>query len=170
MDEFPEEIRTGTTGDTILYDSYANRMHEKKLTEALQGNIHANFEAKYLATNEEPINKVGRTDLAFFSLTESDSDSNKSVQNTPLCVVEVGMNSADWWMKFHQGFQYIEKMRRKTEGRMCFQKPLLLVIITLDDKGKDVFDYRMGVFLCSPKSDEDFRISLIWHKQGCCIG
>ena len=167
VSEFPQEIGTYSTGDEILFDCYTKGMREKKLTEALQGNIDKKFQFEFDVTNEETIHKCGRTDLAFFSLTEKDS--NKTLPDTPLCVAEVGLNSADWWKKFHQGFQYVEKMRGETEGRMCFQKPLLLVIITLDDKDKDVLNFRMGVFLCTPKSNDDFRISLVWHKQSITI-
>ena len=173
---FPEAIgTTDTTGDNVFSQSYNTKKGENEtdLTTALKGNIQDSFRHKLVVTTENWIGKVGRTDLAFFSNEEKDgnsvekSDSNESTPDTPLCVVELGMNSVDWWLNFDQGFQYIEKMREKSEGRMCFQKPLLLVIITLNDKNKnkDVFDFRMGVFLCTPKNDNDFRMSLIWHKQ-----
>ena len=177
VDAFPEAIgTTDTTGDNVFSQSYNTKKGENEtdLTTALKGNIQDSFRHKLVVTTENWIGKVGRTDLAFFSKNDKDGNSvektsgiNKSTPDTPLCVVELGMNSADWWLNFDQGFQYIEKMREKSEGRMCFQKPLLLVIITLNDKDEDedVFDFRMGVFLCTPKNDKDFRISLIWHKQ-----
>ena len=171
---FPEAIgTTDTTGDDILSNSYTKGMKEPELTQALQENIGKKFQDEFAVTNKKTRHNFGRADLAVFSKKDKDgnsvekSDSNESTPDTPLCVVELGMNSADWWLNFDQGFQYIEMMRGQTEGRICFQKPLLLVIITLNDKNKnkDVFDFRMGVFLCTPKNDNDFRMSLIWHKQ-----
>ena len=101
---------------------------------------------------------------------KTSASSTKSI--TPLCVVEVGLSSSDWWKKFDQGTSYIEIMQKQQGGSYCFEKPLLLVIITLDDKKPkarkankankdDNFEFLMGVFLCIPKTKEKFTMSLI---------
>ena len=33
---------------------------------------------------------------------------SKSASTTPLLLVEVGLNGADWWKNFHQGVTYVQ--------------------------------------------------------------
>ena len=79
--------------------------------------------------------------------------------------MEVGLSSGDWWKKFDQGRAYLEIMQKERQVPNCFDEPMLLVIVTLDDSRPD-FDFRMGVILRTPRNETgDFRVSLIWHKQ-----
>lgn len=177
---FPEEIGTkeeDENGDTILLDVVSGDAWSKDTTETdlaaqLREKIKANFQEMLDVTEEKCwIDNDGRTmegrmDLVFHPEGEMNSKNSEAAANsssTPLGVIQVGRTSDDWWTKFYQGFQSIKIMRRTREGPMCFRKPLLLVVMTVDDKHD--FDFCMGVFLCTPNKEVDFRMSLIWHKQ-----
>ncbi|KAG7358042.1 RIO1 family protein [Nitzschia inconspicua] len=82
---------------------------------------------------------------------------------TPLAVLEFGWNADDWWKSFQRGTRYLEQiMRRQKCNCLNFDKPVLLVIVTVD-KQRDILSdsiFRIGVFLC-----EHRRLCLLWHSQ-----
>ena len=182
---FPE-VTNDRKGDSILSDAYSKKgIEETTLTANLKIGIKEVF-SKEFDVKAEPFvgNQQGRLDLTFLPRSKKDSKEGKTSarstkSSTPLCVVEVGLSSSDWWKKFDQGTTYIDIMRKQQSGSFCFEKPLLLVIITLDDDDKkpkvskannkdDNVDFLMGVFLCIPKKKETFTMSLIGqmhHRQ-----
>ncbi|KAG7341190.1 hypothetical protein IV203_023141 [Nitzschia inconspicua] len=82
---------------------------------------------------------------------------------TPLAVLEFGWNADDWWKSFEQGTRHLKQMMRRQKCNcLKFDKPVLLVIVTVD-KHRDILSdsiFRIGVFLC-----ENRRLCLLWHSQ-----
>ena len=86
---------------------------------------------------------VGRADIVLDEPRDNDDESTR-----PLMIVEVGLRGDDWWKKFDQGVKYVKLMYTMNK-----QQPLLLAIMTIDDKrqakqSKQPFVVKLGVFLC----------------------
>ena len=166
---FPPEIRADEKGNSILSEAWSEKvskdMKEPGLTNELCSKIKSAFSDQFCVEKEARLHQdgtshEGRLDLAYLP----NPNEGKST-DTPLCVVEVGLSSNDWWKKFDQCKEYLEIMQRHPKAPYCFEEPLLLAIITLDGSIGDDFVFQMGVLLCTPRNNNGFRISLIWHKQ-----
>jgi hypothetical protein len=167
---YPENIATQVRGNHILLQVYKNKMTETELTTLLTAKIKEIFGGKFSVMHQTNVTDEfdstqpgGRTDLVFHDLNNNEF--------TPVALLEFGRASGDWWKKFHQGVMYLDLMRNASQKNMSFQKPMLLVIVTLDDSGAF---FRIGVFLCTRKDqqdkDDDFRVSLIWQQQDNDLG
>ena len=167
---FPPEILANEKGNTILSDVYAPDRDEKSLTQGLKTPISNTFSDQFGVETETRIHREGRNYKGRLDLVFLPKSTEGNGTDTPLCVVEVGkgrggISSDEWWKKFDQGKSYLKLMQEETDGPCCFEKPLLLAIITFDDSSPS-FVFQMGVLLCTPRNKEkDFRISLIWHDQ-----
>jgi hypothetical protein len=166
---FPQEIQADEIGNSILSEAWSEKvskdMKEPGLTAELYSKIKPAFSGQFRVEKEARLHEdgtsyEGRLDLAFLPNPKEGESTD-----TPLCVVEVGLSSNDWWKKFDQGKEYLEIMQRHPKAPYCFKEPLLLAIITLDGSIGDDFVFQMGVLLCTPRNNDGFRISLIWHKQ-----
>jgi hypothetical protein len=77
--------------------------------------------------------------------------------------------SQHWWSKLEEGVTFLDLHRSSSDKelqQLCFQKPMLMVNITIDRQEKDsAFVVRMGCFLCIRKkaNSNEFRISLLWR-------
>ena len=161
VEAFPQVMGSGSTeGDDILTKVYVVNMDEPSLTASLKTEIHKSFSDRLHVETESRIlaPDARRTDLLFLSKPEKGTVPTES-RSTPLCLVEVGLSSKDWWKKFDQGKSYLDIMRRTQRTlQYCFDEPLLMAIITLDDSNNN-FEFQMGVFLCtSRKKEENFRM------------
>lgn len=90
--------------------------------------------------------------------------------DSPLLVVEVGLNNGLWWTKFDQGMKYLRCMQAFRTSEAA-----LLAVVTVGP-GENPTS-RLGVFLVTPKmvpeeyemgvSEEyvDHRVSLLWHEE-----
>jgi hypothetical protein len=166
---FPPEIQADEKGNSILSEAWSkkvsNDMKEPELTDELYRKIDSAFSDQFRVEKEARLcqdgkSYEGRLDLAFLPNPKEGKGTD-----TPLCVVEVGFSSHDWWKKFDQGKEYLKIMQRQPKALYCFEEPLLLAILTLDVSGGDDFVFQMGVLLCTPRNNDGFRISLLWHKQ-----
>ena len=176
VEAFPPEILTDVNGtsNTILSElvdtltKNSAKIQETDITKILCQKINLVFSHQFDVETESRLlvqdggKCLGRLDLAFLPKSKEGQSAD-----TPLCVVEVGLSSRDWWKKFDQGKSYLELMQEKRQVPYCFEEPMLLVIITLDDDSSSPeLDFRMGVFLCTPRNEAtDFRMSLIWRKR-----
>jgi hypothetical protein len=95
-----------------------------------------------------------------------------TIESTPFTVLEFGLNGIEWSKKLDQGVKYVDRMLVNSQALQCvrFDKPLLLAVVTDDDKpsGKvNQYEFRIGVFLCSRKDTnnekDDYRMSLLWR-------
>ena len=174
VEAFPPELLSNEKGNTILSKVYnslqdSSKMTETKLTKGLYRQIKLAFADQFIVKTQPSISQNGnksggKLDLAFLPKSKKGKSAN-----TPLCVVEVGLLSGDWWKKLHQGAMYLQTMQLKSQAPYCFEEPMLLVTITVDDSRPD-FNLCMGVVLCTPRTEtSDFRMSLIWHKKHSAI-
>ena len=167
---FPEVMGSEAStreGDSFLSDVHVKDMEEMSLIEGLKEKIENNYSDRFDVEGESFIAPDVRGDLVFLPKPEEGNSQTES-RSTPLCLVQVGVSSNEWWKKFYHGITYIDIMRRKKQqtGRYCFEEPLLLAVITLDDDSNGGFEFHMAVFLCISKKDGwDFPVSLIWHKR-----
>jgi hypothetical protein len=70
-----------------------------------------------------------------------------SPEKQPLAVIEVGRNTADWWKKFDQGFQYVQMVGQSQQEK----QPILFAVLAIDTTSEnDAFRSILGVFLCVP--------------------
>lgn len=108
----------------------------------------------------------GHIDL-IFSEAESKTGAKEAA---PFAVIEFGLSGIEWWKKLDQAVNYVDRMRSKSE-RLRFDEPLLLAVATHDDKskGKNPYEFRIGVFLCSRKNTDnerdEYRMSLLWRTE-----
>ena len=179
VNDYPENIATTTRGNQILSQVYEVGMDETELTSRLSKKIAKTFGGDFSVLHQTKVNdesdqskSFGRLDIVFHDIGYTHKNKNKikiknTNESTPVAILEFGRGSADWWKKFHQGVLYLNLMRNTSNKNMRFQKPMLMVIVTIDDNSGDFF--RIGVFLCTRKNlenkDYDFRISLIWQQQ-----
>ena len=146
---FPPDLWANEKGNTILSEVYVKDIKETSLTKGLKKQISDTFSDQFGVETETRIsqdgrNYRGRLDLAFLPKSTEGNGTD-----TPLCVVEVGLSRDEWWRKFDQGKSYLQFMQEQPGGRCCFEKPLLLAIIILDDTSPG-FVFQMGVLLCTP--------------------
>jgi hypothetical protein len=113
--------------------------------------------------------RYGRSDIL---LTPAEMKDSKT-PSTPFAIIEVGCNDSDWWKKLDQSIKYVSNMgSHQRDTRLRFEKPLLLVVLTIDREGGDdgangKLEVRLGVFLCAPRSTniDDYRMPLLWHSR-----
>ena len=140
----------------------STKMNELELIKGLHEKIEVAFSVQFSVKTETRVfqddrNYEGCKDLAVLPKAKE----GNAGADAPLCVVEVGLSSGDWWKKCDQGQAYLQTLQQKPDELLCFNKPMLTAIITLDDSSPDVH-IRMGVFLCTPRNEEKvFRMSLI---------
>jgi len=174
---------------------------ERGLTNCLPGCINkglghgSNFPIQ--AQSEAPVRDqqgkhVGRVDIALFKQVKEEP--------RPLMIIEVGLQGADWWKKFCQNVQYAQFMSRGSltstntgtpnngkppqgpSKKLVGKSPLLLAVMTIDDKRQDQetssnqnFVVKLGVFLCfwnkNKENERDtLRISLLWQSKTGTLG
>ncbi|KAG7337537.1 RIO1 family protein [Nitzschia inconspicua] len=118
----------------------------------------------YGALSEVPIKDKKANTTGFLDMILTPAEKKvQSSDTTPLAVLEFGWNADDWWKSFQRGTRYLEQMMRRQKCNcLNFDKPILLVIVTVD-KHRDILSdsiFRIGVFLC-----EHRRLCLLWHSQ-----
>ncbi|KAG7341163.1 RIO1 family protein [Nitzschia inconspicua] len=118
----------------------------------------------YGALSDVPIKDKKNNTTGFLDMILTHAEKTmQSSDTTPLAVFEFGLNPDDWWKSFQQGTRYLEQMMRRQKCNcLNFDKPILLVIVTVD-KQRDILPdsiFRIGVFLC-----EHRQLCLLWHSQ-----
>lgn len=94
----------------------------------------------------------------------------ESEKSTPYAVIEFGLHGMNWSKKLDQNVKYMDKMVRGelTNRSLSFKLPILCGVVTIEDKD-NVFDFKIGVFLCSRRDLDDphdqFRMSLLWNAR-----
>jgi hypothetical protein len=141
---------------------------EKLLTKKLSEKINSS-KIGFNSFSESTItDRKGHIDMVFSTAETKDGDGT-----TPLAVIEFGLNSDDWWKKLDQNVKYVEYMcaaSNKNKLLVFKKEPFLLVVITIGDESRNDVDFKIGVFLCSPRDlsrseDKDFRLSLLWRSK-----
>ena len=152
--------------DSFLSEVFVKNKDELSLIKGLKEKIENTFSDQFDLEEESFLTPDVRRDLIFLPKPEKGTSQTES-RSTPLCLVQVGVSSKEWWKKFYHGITLLNVMRRtQRAGQYCFEEPVILIVITLDDDSNCDFDFQMGVFLCTPrKDDRDFRVSLIWHNK-----
>jgi len=128
-------------------------------------NIANNQQQPIFARGELRVREKPYPDGKIDIIISPDQDKNTSKESTPLMVMEVGLNGNDWFQKLDQGMKYLQRMCMSQDLKLVrFEEPLLLAVITADDK-KSPAEFQMGVFLCtrkdSSKPDDNFRMALL---------
>jgi hypothetical protein len=102
-----------------------------------------------------------RVDVIFSELCDiDDKDTTKSV----VSIMEFGIGNAHWWKKVDQILKYFAKLIKNEKNDV--NQPIVLSIITIDKiKEKGTIDSRIGVFLCTRKGINKYRIALLWRKK-----
>lgn len=160
-------FKEAVTGWLISRQGQNPKQWERLLTTKLSDYI--NISAKGLGFYSYPetilTDGVGRVDIVL-STSEEDTGNN----TTPLAVIEFGLHSKEWWKKLDQNVKYVKYMcaASNKNNLLVFEKPLLFVVITFDDKLDS--EMKIGVFLCSPRersgsAKKDFRLSLLWRSK-----
>lgn len=97
------------------------------------------------------------------------------------CVIEVGIDVTQWWKKVHQVLLYAENMfavpaktmfptpADKTKNQMISIGDAVLVgAIVMNGKNigtiGDAMDAKFGLFLCTRKTKNEYRLSLLWRE------
>ncbi|KAG7341115.1 hypothetical protein IV203_023066 [Nitzschia inconspicua] len=151
--------------DSINNDGDNNEIKDNALAGCLTQLIEEQRQLlSYGALSEVSIKDKKNNTTGFLDMILTPAE--KKVQasdTTPLAVLEFGWNADDWWKSFEQGTRHLEQMMRRQKCNcLNFDKPILLVIVTVD-KQRDVLSdsfFRIGVFLC-----EHRRLCLLWHSQ-----
>jgi hypothetical protein len=133
------------------------------IAESCQQPIFAHSQLALAESLAESSKSVGIMDIVL----SSEKERNPSAESTPLMIIEVGLNGNEWFQKFDQGVKYLQLMcKRQKQKLVCYEDPLLLAIITIDDY--EDHDFQMGIFLCTRKHstttselEDDFRIMLL---------
>ncbi|KAG7341117.1 hypothetical protein IV203_023068 [Nitzschia inconspicua] len=151
--------------DSINNDGDNNEVKDKALAGCLTQLIEEQRQLlSYGALSEVSIKDETNNTTGFLDMILTPAE--KKVQasdTTPLAVLEFGWNGDDWWKSFQRGTRYLEQMMRRQKCNcLNFDKPILLVIVTVDEKRDVLSDsiFRIGVFLC-----EHRRLCLLWHSQ-----
>jgi hypothetical protein len=135
-------------------------------------NVHTDNESRIIVETEKCIgDSKERVDVIFSERCDiDDNDTSKSV----VSIMEFGIGNEHWWKKVDQILKYailIEEKKDdcKKNGKYYFNQPIVLSIITIDKiEEKGTINSRIGVFLCTRKSNESnkgYRIALIWRKK-----
>ncbi len=111
----------------------------------------------------------GRPD---FIISKENGQNPKSI----VMMIEFGIGHQWWWLKQHQILLYVKILLKQEENKIhayAFDQPILLTIITVNKRnnqteGGDV-DVRYGMFLCTRKNDDDFRLALLWRKRSTSL-
>lgn len=122
--------------------------------------LHSAAEVKVNVDNGQGIIGHGFIDI----LLSSGIDASTA---KPLALIEVGRQNSDWWKKLDQNVTYLKAMLGTEQTEECVKldldKPVLLAVLTIDKEDTEQFRVKFGVFLCTPKGNNDFRMTLIWH-------
>ena len=142
--------------DNVLGDVLAawETKMEINLTTSLAASIDSNKKIPLRAEREVYVGD-GRVDILL----------RKNEYSRPLMLVEVGLISNDWWLKFDQCVKYLNLIQR-------VKSPLLLGIMTVVKGPNQDVEVKLGVFLClwngeKEKTKSNVRISLLWHSRTC---
>jgi hypothetical protein len=122
--------------------------------------------AEYTAKH---ISKVGDGRLDILLTDKKVTKASKKI--TPLMVIEFGRKGEEWWTKFDQLVQYIDLISDpKPNQVVVFERPLLMSVVTIDDKKDGSYFVKIGVFLCRPSQtveetmNNKRRITPLWHN------
>jgi hypothetical protein len=174
---FPNELPNDSKLNTVLENAVndwvtnntPNSLREPQLTKVLSTKIEEEFKETSLHSAAEVQVKVdnghGSIDIL---LSSSCSDASTA---KPLALIEVGRKDSDWWKKLDQNVKYLKAMLKigQIDERVILDsdKPVLLAVLTIEKEGTEPEQFRVkfGVFLCTPKSNTDFRMTLLWHTM-----
>ncbi|KAG7358018.1 RIO1 family protein [Nitzschia inconspicua] len=151
--------------DIMNNDGDNNERKDKALASCLTQLIEEQRQLlSYGALSEVSIKDEKNNTTRFLDMILTPAEKKvQSSDTTPLAVLEFGLNPDDWWKSFQRGTRYLEQMMHRQKCNcLKFDKPILLVIVTVD-KQRDVLSdsiFRIGVFLC-----EHRRLCLLWHSQ-----
>jgi hypothetical protein len=112
--------------------------------------------------------EYGRIDNILLS-SKSDNDSDRA----PLAIIEFGLWCREWWAKLDQLSKYLQRMidspSDQTKYKIEFKRPLLFAVATFEDSkahpNAPECKLRLGVFFCTPKEDDTFRMTLLWKSE-----
>ena len=122
---------------------------EPKLTNLLRNLLNGNQESPFKAHAEypvgdlsNPVGRVGQVDIGLYP----NSDDVSTASERPLMFLEVGLNGTNWWKKFDQALQLV-KLKYAEETPRAFQGPLLLAVMTIDERNQNKPCHDVGVNL-----------------------
>ena len=123
----------------------------------------------YLYDTEDNQTNPRRIDVLLSPSREKIPDADSEISN-PYAVIEFGLNGMDWSKKLDQNVKYIDRMvnGKLTNRNLLFELPILCAVVTVEDND-GVFDFKLGVFLCSRRDLDDprdrYRMSLLWNAR-----
>jgi hypothetical protein len=94
--------------------------------------------------------------------------------STPYAVIKFGLDGMEWSKKLDQSVKYIDRLVKggmdcKKNDIIEFKRPILCTVVTIEDKNNGVFDFKIGVFLCSRRdadnTNDSYRMSLLWNDR-----
>ena len=128
-----------------------------------------------------------KVDKCIIKFLFRDSQKKQDASSSVVAIIQFGIAHGNWWKKQDQLLKYV--LHNNPGGSDVFDGPILLSVITID-KGvensstqqtfelnlqtitenklnmKDMhFEARFGVFLCTPKGGDDFRLALLWRHE-----
>ena len=112
----------------------------------------------------------GSMDIVLSPVSPKEDKTTTLDKSNPLMVMQVGINSHNWFEKFYQGTKFLQQMCKTPDSQpICFEKPLLFAVITIDNKVQEgTVEFQMGVFLCTRKysskpgeTNGNFRMMLL---------
>jgi hypothetical protein len=163
----------GVQWDNVLENSVrewradASKRDEKKLTGRISEIINNSSSTCIAAASEKEMRRIDENGQSkrFGALDIVVSPKLPGpVEQTPVAIMEFGLNMEEWWSKLDQLTIYLLRMCSNPEVGLHFRKPLLFAVATIDDNEEE-FKLRLGVFLCTPKDPCHFRITLLWRSQ-----
>lgn len=135
------------------YMAVASQSHVKNTSNAVD------------VTSQPEEQETGYVDIAILDPGKTDGAQSFGT------IIEVGISKVDsrplWWLKLDQNSIYLEYAKISGapdtgESRNVFDKPMLLVVMTICRSDTSDIVYRFGAFLCVKKSDE-VKMSLLWR-------
>ena len=144
-------------------------------TEELSGRLHYSALSEVqLRCKDNVAQSNARMDIVF----------KASGISTPYAIIEFGLAGMEWSKKLDQCVKYIDRLveggmnRGKEHGILEFKRPILCTVVTIEDmtiedKNNGVFDFKIGVFLCSRRdadnTNDSYRMSLLWNDRATSL-
>jgi hypothetical protein len=105
-----------------------------------------------------------------FIISKRSNPGNPSSKKSVVMVIEFGIGHEFWWQKQDQMLQYVKILLTQDETKnpaYVFDQPILLTVITVNKRSDSnpIIDVRYGVFLCTRKDKQDYRIALLWRRN-----
>jgi hypothetical protein len=156
---------------------------EKGLVKTLSEKINGEEGMSFTSVHEAFIPECEVFRRAFMDMVFVPEEIGRGATQSPLVIFEFGLNGDEWWKKFDQGVQYVERLcSTSSDGncQYCLEQPALLVVVTIDkatmDKESGKIVVKMGILLATPRTPtkdtngatsgkNDFRLSILWQAE-----